>query len=78
MTKQELNRDIKRLFKNHFEMTESGISEQGKKEFLRLYHADSGFEVLTADNIKRMLRFNLRHRVVQLHSFGLNIDENKL
>lgn len=78
MTNSELNRDIKRLFKNHFESSESGLPEEGRKEFLRLYHADSGFSVITADNIKRLLRFNLRHRVIQLHSFGLMIDEKKL
>lgn len=78
MTKHELNRDVKRLFKNHFDSTQNGLSEEGKREFLRLYHADSSFEYLTIDNLKRLLRFNLRHRVIQLHSFGLMIDEKKL
>ena len=78
MTNQELNRDIKRLFKNHFESKENGLTEEGTKEFIRLYHADSSFESLTANNIKRLLRFNLRHRLIQLHSFGLMIDEKKL
>lgn len=75
MTKQELNRDAKRLFKDHFN---GELSEDGKKEFSRIYCADSGFDYLTADNIKRMIRFNLRHRIVALHNFGLSIDESKL
>lgn len=70
MTAQELNRDIKRLSKNHDSMSESDL----QKEFKRLYYADSDFEYMNLNSVKMMLRLNLRYRFVALHHFGININ----
>lgn len=74
MTKQELNRDIKRLSK-HFATDKAGTPEF-EKEFKRLYYADSSFEYINLENLKAMLRINLRHRFIALHQFGLMINLN--
>lgn len=70
MTKQELNRDIKRLANNHHNMEEADV----KNEIKRLYYADSTFEYMNLNSIKMLLRLNLRYRVIALHVFGLHID----
>ena len=70
MTKQELNRDIKRLYKN---ITPNN-SEQFEEEFRRLYFADKSFEYTNLNNLKIMFRLNLRYRFIALHQFGLSID----
>ena len=70
MTKQELNRDIKRLANNHATMNEADLN----KEFKRLYYADSNFEYMNLNSLKMMLRLNLRYRVIALHFFGININ----
>lgn len=70
MTKQELNRDVKRLANKHIEMQEQDVI----KEFKRLYYADSNFEYMNLNSVKMMLRLNLRYRVIALHFFGININ----
>lgn len=70
MTKQELNRDVKRLANKHIEMQEQDVI----KEFKRLYYADSNFEYMNLNSLKMMLRLNLRYRVIALHIFGININ----
>ena len=70
MTKQELNRDVKRLANKHIEMQEQDVI----KEFKRLYYADSNFECMNLNSVKMMLRLNLRYRVIALHIFGININ----
>lgn len=70
MTKQELNRDVKRLANKHIEMQEQDVI----KEFKRLYYADSNFEYMNLNSVKMMLRLNLRYRVIALHIFGININ----
>jgi len=70
MTKQELNRDIKRLANNHHSMEEADV----KNEIKRLYYADSTFEYMNLNSVKMLLRLNLRYRVISLHVFGLHID----
>lgn len=70
MTKQELNRDIKRLANNHQNMEESDV----KKEIHRLYYADSEFKYMNLNSVKMLLRLNLRYRVIALHFFGININ----
>lgn len=70
MTKQELNRDIRRLSK----MT--GTEQEVRAEFLRLYRADDNFEYMNAESIRIMLQMNLRYRFIALHRFGLGIECN--
>ncbi len=82
MTNKELNRDIKRLY-NAYKSKCGGeatdeyfawIENQVKPEFVRLYHADNTFQVLTADNIRRMLVLNRVLRAIPFHQFGLYIE----
>lgn len=82
MTKAQLNRDVKNLFKN-FEKIKSQDNyyeqvEILKKEYQRLYNADNKFEYLTRDNILRMMVLNRKHRVIQFHQFGIFIEDEKL
>jgi hypothetical protein len=71
MTNQELNRDIKRLY-NKIESLKNSNKEnfytfmegEVKKEFIRLYRADDTAEVLTKDNLLRMMTLNRRYRFV--------------
>jgi len=81
MTKQELNRDCKRLIKdylkavksaNYYEILESTILP----EFKRIYGADPEAEYLSFDNFKALLRLNLILRVFPLHSFGNKVKNS--
>lgn len=82
MTKNELNRDIKKLnnyIKGIKQSTDNttyfrDIENVAKPEFIRLLHADSSMETLTADSLRIMIRLNLSHRFVAFHTFGLNIE----
>lgn len=90
MTTQELNRDIKRLAKDIFAHSQlvdkSGnndayftfLDTKAKKEFERLFHADREFTAMNRNSILIMLRLNIRHRFVAFHTFGLNIEIDKL
>jgi len=79
MTNQELNRDIKRLY-NKIESLKNSDNEnfytfiegEGKKEFRRLYFADDTADVLTKDNLLRMMTLNRRYRLVAFHQFYIN------
>jgi hypothetical protein len=79
MTNQELNRDIKRLY-NKIESLKNSNNEnfytfmegEGKKEFIRLYRADDTAEVLTKDNLLRMMTLNRRYRFVVFHQVYIN------
>jgi len=80
MTKQELNRDIKRLWKKTKEadvLCEWTISEI-KAEYKRLFYADPEFEHMNKDNLLRMMALNSKHRFIQLHQFPLGIKEELL
>ena len=75
MTKQELNRDCKRLIKNYLKAVKSvnyyeTLENEIVPEFKRIYGADEGAECLSYDNFKALLRLNLILRVFPLHSFG--------
>jgi hypothetical protein len=88
MTKQELNKAIKKLFRNwriasedsksdikhYFESVEPNM----KKEYQRLYFADSKFEYISRDNILRMIILNRRHRVIPFHQFATQVNEDEL
>ena len=85
MTKKELNRDIKRLGKGVYKAFAEGddkyyeyIEKVAKPEFMRLYRADTQFEYMSLNSVKLMLRMNLKHRFVALHTFGLMINERDL
>ena len=76
MTKQELNRDIKRLRKMAKEgkdYSNMDTCPKFKAEFLRLYRADSSFEWMNRNSILTMVRLNNKHRIVPFHQFGLMI-----
>ena len=81
MTKQELNRDIKRLLKKAASMPTDTANVQNeyiqnilRPEFKRLYLADREFAAMNRTNILIMLRLNLRYRFEPLHYFGIHID----
>jgi hypothetical protein len=78
MTKQELNRDTKRLLKAYKAALKSkNYYEQLpaiQKELKRLYMADSNFKYMNKTSILILLRLNLRLREIELHHFGINID----
>jgi len=92
MTKQELNRDVKRLLKkvillrSTVEASNSPfldafyeqINGDVKKEFLRLYYADKDFQAMTKINVLTMLHLNLSYRYVALHQFGIDIGTDSL
>jgi len=80
MTKQELNRDIKKLNSEIYRMSFEDRNEYlnyidttARKEFNRLYLADKTFEYMNRDSILIMLRLNLKHLFTPLHTFGLFI-----
>jgi len=84
MTKQELNRDIKRVIKKALTLEAQNFDsisdtyyrelDQLKLELHRLYLADRTMEYMNIHNIKAMLRLNVRYRYMPLHEFGLFID----
>lgn len=85
MTKNELNRDIKRLkseiYRMSFESLETYykyIDTEARKEFKRLYYADDKFQYMNKTSVLIMLRLNLSHRFVVLHHFGIGIELNNL
>lgn len=85
MTKQELNRDIKRLaneiYRISFDTQEKYfeyLEKEAKKEFIRLYNADRNFEYMNGKSVLIMLKLNLTNKFIPLHTFGLNIDITKL
>lgn len=84
MTKQELNRDIKRVYKaykNRIEpKTDSDWQEYNKQmdyiksELKRLYGADKEFEYMTKLSILMMLELNRKVRAIPFHWFGIHIE----
>jgi len=80
MTKQELNRDVKRLHKDYLRAKELNNNDFFKvvdttirNEFLRLYHADNNFSYMNKQSILIMLRINISHKFTPFHLFGINI-----
>ncbi len=86
MTKQELNRDIKRLSKAYLNLRKSNkvgkitidryfkiIDNVIRVEWLRLYEADNTLDSMNAASIRILLRMNLRHQFIGLFQFGLNV-----
>ena len=82
MTKQQLNRDIKRLKAAVNIMKDETIEsffpfvqDVVKPEFRRLYNADNTMKSLNADSIRTMLRLNVRFRIIEFHQFGIHIAD---
>jgi hypothetical protein len=73
MTKQELNRDIRRL-KKVFNDMEPKDETDIQREFNRLYWADKKFEYMTRANILFMFAINRRYQFLPSHKFGLYIE----
>ena len=69
MTKQELNRDCKRLVKQFKDGKQ--YTDEFTAEFKRIYYADSGFEYLSPKNALSLIRINLSLRIIALHQMGL-------
>jgi hypothetical protein len=86
MTTQELNRDVKKVFKRYYtarnknENTPEYWDERKliEKEVDRLYRADTSLSSLSKDNLLRLLSLNVCLRTIPFHQFGLMIDESKL
>lgn len=81
MTKRELNRDVKKLYDEYYHNSFKAPNEyfewietEGKPELIRLYNADTSLSSLTADNLRKLLRLNLRLRAIALHLFGIDIE----
>lgn len=82
MTKNELNRDIKRLYAKISRLSNGNnndayyhyLQNQGQKEFERLYWASDDFSLLTKQSILILLVLNRRHRFMAFHNFGNKIE----
>ena len=85
MTSKELNRDIKRLWKQYkshlsnfrednIDQFYKHIEDVIKPEFKRLYYADTSMKPLNADSLRYLIRLNLLLRVIPFHQFGLSIS----
>ena len=85
MTKQELNRDIKRLFNkaqnalsnqtnDEYHKLTSGRDSEVGKEFKRLLYADKEFKYMNKQSVCMMLRMNVRYVYEPLHLFGIHIE----
>ena len=74
MTKQELNRDCKRLlnrFKKGDHYKGSSLDEDFIKEFKRIYGADKTFEYLNPKYVLGLYRINQACRIEPFHQFGI-------
>ncbi len=80
MTKAELNKEVKALWKKvkstevFCEWTETEIEAKYKI----LYYVDHDFTYLNRDNVLRMVIMNRKFHIIPWHQFGLDIDEDRL
>lgn len=84
MKKQELNRDIRRLYSQYKANSGKGdadltkyfewVEKTAKPELIRLYNADTSLKSLNANNLRLLIRLNLVYRAIPFHKFGLYID----
>lgn len=81
MTKQELNRDVKRLSSEIYRRSFGNQSEYfnylndvAQKEFIRLHHAADDYTALSKDNIIRMVRINGIHRFIPIHQLHYKLS----
>lgn len=80
MTTRQLNNRIKVLAQRHYHESFKDIDtflkyieNEFKPEFKTCYNA-ADIEDLSKESILILLRLNLRHRVIALHNFGININ----
>lgn len=86
MTKQELNREVKKLFREYYKLRAKNENtpehwtetERMTKRLNDLYRADTSLNSLSRENVLRMLSLNVSLRAVPFHQFGLMIEESKL
>ncbi len=85
MTKRELNRDWKRLYKKvmialdrDYEYSNNDDFNNYKAEFNRLFNADRTFKDVNKDNILRLLTLNRKLNFVTPFRLTLWIDDKKL
>lgn len=72
MTKAELNRDIKKLYKNS---TSRNINlDDFEKEYKRLYYADEMAKDLTFLSLKIMMDLNRKYHIIPPNQFYIYID----
>lgn len=81
MTKQELNRDIKRLWKSYEDFINTDPYNREKKaeiisEYERLYYADEDFDYMNKRSVLIMVALNRALRVIEFHQFGRSIEIN--
>ena len=79
MTNAELNRDIKRLYKDYSiylngdsDVFFSWVGGYAKKEFFRLYHADLELSAMNKNSILMLLKINRHLRLIPFHQFYIN------
>lgn len=84
MTTQELNRDVKRLYKAFLDKKSDNTASwtnkdwndlerkdnELKEEFKRLYYADRNFDYMSKQSLLIMLAINNSLRVITFHVFG--------
>ena len=82
MTLRQLNKRIKVLAQRHYHESFKNvdvflnyIENEFKPEFKTCYNA-ADLQDLSKESILILLRLNLRHRVIELHQFGININYN--
>jgi len=82
MTLRQLNNRIKDLAQRHHQESFKDIDiffkyieNEFKPEFKTCYNA-ADLQDLSKESILILLRLNLRHRVIELHQFGININYN--
>ena len=80
MTSAELNRDIKRFYKNysiHLEIDSSDtffdwVERYGRKEFKRLYDGDKELKYMNKKSIMMMMKINRHLLIIPLHMMFIN------
>ena len=74
MTNQELNRDIKKMWKTTQDLPHTSLWFDGEmeKEYKRLYFADNKADVLTLKSLKIMMELNRKYRFIPFHVFYIN------
>lgn len=81
MEAKELNQGISKLREIYLNLDTTNLDNYFKQIdavikplFMKYYMADSEFEHMDKTSMKTMLRLNVKHRFVSLHSFGLQIN----
>ena len=92
MTPNELNRDVRQLFRRwnyhiatgHYELNERETKNyehnerEMKRELDRLFGADNGFEYMTKRSLMMILAMNQSLRIIPLHHLASGINTVKL